>query len=128
MAHQITQGIRISVETLFNNTFYKDQKIHYAFNYKIIIENQSNDTVQLLSRHWEITDALNFTEIVDGKGVIGITPILNPKTNYTYNSGCLLISPMGSMKGFYTMFNFSSNQKFKVIIPSFKLTAPFAIN
>jgi ApaG protein len=128
MTHQITQGIKISVETLFNNIFYKDHKINYAFNYKITIENQSNDTVQLLSRHWEITDALNFTEIVDGRGVIGITPILKPKTKHTYNSGCLLISPLGSMKGFYTMFNFSSNQKFKVIIPSFKLTAPFAIN
>jgi len=75
-----------------------------------------------------ITDALNFTEIVDGKGVIGITPILKPKTKYTYESGCLLVSPLGSMKGFYTMVNFSSNQNFKVIIPSFKLTAPFAIN
>ena len=128
MTHQITQGIKISVETLFNNIFHKDHKAHYAFNYKITIENQSNETVQLLSRHWEITDALNFTEIVDGKGVIGITPILKPKTKYTYKSGCLLISPLGSMKGFYTMVNFSSNQKFKVIIPSFKLTAPFAIN
>ena len=128
MIHQITQGIKISVDTSYNNTFYKEHKIHYAFNYKITIENQSNDTVQLLSRHWEITDALNFTEIVDGKGVIGFTPILKTKSKYTYNSGCLLISPMGSMKGFYTMFNFSSNQKFNVIIPSFKLTAPFVIN
>ncbi len=128
MTHQITLGIKISVETLFNNTFYKDHIIHYAFNYKITIENQSNDTVQLFSRHWEITDALNFTETVDGKGVIGITPILKPKTRHIYQSGCLLISPLGSMKGFYTMFNFSTNQKFKVIIPSFKLTAPFAIN
>ncbi len=128
MTHQITQGIKISVDTSYNNSFYKEHKIHYAFNYKITIENQSNDTVQLLSRHWEITDALNFTEIVDGKGVIGVTPILKTKTKYTYNSGCLLISPMGSMKGFYTMFKFSSNQKFNVIIPSFKLTAPFVIN
>ncbi len=128
MIHQLTQGIKISVDTSYNNAFYKEHKIHYAFNYKITIENQSNDTVQLLSRHWEITDALNFTEIVDGKGVIGFTPILKTKTKYTYNSGCLLISPMGSMKGYYTMFNFSSNQKFNVIIPSFKLTAPFAIN
>ena len=128
MINQITQGIKISVDTSYDNTFYREHKIHYAFNYKITIENQTNDTVQLLSRHWEITDALNFTEIVDGKGVIGFTPILKTKTKYTYNSGCLLISPMGSMKGFYTMFNFSSNQKFNVIIPSFKLTAPFVIN
>ncbi len=128
MVQQVTRGIKISIATKFNSTFYKNYKMHYAFNYTVTIENQSKDTVQLLSRHWQITDALNNVEVVEGEGVIGKKPVLKPGSKYTYNSGCLLISPFGSMKGFYNMINFTTTQKFKVTIPSFKLSAPFAIN
>ena len=128
MVQKVTQGIKISVKTSFNNTFYKNYKVHYAFNYTVTIENQSNDTVQLLSRYWKISDALNNIEVVEGEGVIGQKPVLKPGSFYTYSSGCLLVSPFGSMKGHYNMVNFSTTRKFKVVIPSFKLSAPFAIN
>jgi len=78
MVQQVTQGIKVSVETHFIGTFYKNYKMVYAFNYTVIIENQGKDTVQLTSRHWRISDSLNNIEIIDGEGVIGKKPILKP--------------------------------------------------
>lgn len=128
MVQQVTKGIKISVETTFEGSFYKNYKIQYAFAYTITIENQSKDSVQLNTRHWEILDALNNIETVDGDGVIGKKPVLRPGEFHTYTSGCLLTSPFGAMQGYYSMVNFSTTKKFDVTIPLFKLSAPFAIN
>jgi len=128
MVQQVTSGIRISVETSFEGTLYKNYKVHFAFGYKVTIENQSKDSVQLNSRHWRILDALNNEEIVDGEGVIGKKPVLKPGESHIYNSGCLLTSPFGAMQGHYDMVNFASTEIFKVAIPPFKLSAPFALN
>ena len=128
MVQKVTQGIKISIETEFNSSFYKNNKMHYGYNYTVTIENQSNDTVQLISRYWKISDSLNNIEVVEGDGVIGQKPVLKPGTFYTYSSGCILISPFGSMKGYYKMINFATTRIFNVDIPSFKLSAPFAIN
>ena len=128
MVQQITKGIKISVETTFEGTFYKNYKVHYAFGYKVSIENGSKDVIQLYSRHWKIYDALNNTEFVDGEGVIGKKPVIKPGERHIYSSGCLLISPFGSMQGHYGMINLSNSEKFNVSIPKFKLSAPFALN
>jgi len=128
MVQQVTRGIKISVETNFEGTFYKNYKIHYAFGYKVTIENQSKDSVQLNARHWTILDALNNVETVSGEGVIGKKPVLKPGESHTYSSGCLLTSPFGAMQGYYSMVNFTTTKKFNVAIPTFKLSAPFAIN
>lgn len=128
MIQQVTQGIKVSVETQFEGTFYRDYKMHYAFEYTITIENQGKGAVQLTSRYWKIQDALNNTEVVEGEGVIGQKPVIKPGESHTYSSGCLLISPFGSMKGHYNMVNLSTAGKFKVAIPSFKLSAPYAMN
>ena len=128
MVQQVTKGIKISVETNFEGSFYKNYKIQYAFGYTVTIENQSKDSVQLNARHWEILDALNNVETVSGEGVIGKKPVLKPGDTHTYTSGCLLTSPFGAMQGHYSMVNFTTTQKFQVTIPAFKLSAPFAIN
>jgi ApaG protein len=128
MVSQITRGIKISVSTSFEGTYFKNYKLHFAFSYHITIENHSKDSVQLMTRHWEILDALNNLEIVDGEGVIGKKPVLKPGENYTYSSGCLLSSPFGAMKGYFNMINFTSTRNFRVIVPTFKLSAPFALN
>ena len=128
MVQQVTRGIKISVETNFEGTFYKNYKVHFAFGYMVTIENQSKDAVQLNSRHWEILDALNNTELVDGEGVIGKKPVLKPGESHTYTSGCLLTSPFGAMQGHYNMINLNNTTKFKVTIPAFKLSAQFALN
>ena len=87
MVSQITRGIKISVLTSFEGTYFKNYKIHFAFTYHVSIENQSKDSVQLNLRHWEIYDALNNVEVVDGEGVIGKKPVIKPGENYTYSSG-----------------------------------------
>jgi ApaG protein len=128
MVSQITRGIKISVLTSFEGTYFKNHKIHFAFSYQVTIENHSKDSVQLISRHWEIYDSLNDIEIVDGEGIIGKKPVLKPGEFHTYSSGCLLSSPYGAMKGHFNMINFTSTKNFKVFIPTFKLCAPFALN
>lgn len=128
MVSQITQGIKISVSTSFEGTYFKNHRIQFAFSYQVTIENQSKDSVQLNSRHWEIYDSLNDLEVVDGEGVIGKKPVLKPGEKHTYSSGCLLSSPFGAMKGYFTMINFTTTSTFKVYIPTFRLGAPFALN
>ncbi len=128
MIQQVTQGIKISVKTHFEGTFYKNNKMQFGFAYTVTIENQSRDTVQLTSRYWKIKDALNQTEIVEGEGVIGKKPVLEAGETHTYSSGCLLVSPFGAMRGYYNMVNFTTTKKFRVQIPLFKLSVPFSMN
>lgn len=128
MVQQVTNGIKISVKTNFEGTSYQNYRMYFSFSYSITIENQSNDSVQLISRHWKIFDSLNNVEIVEGEGVIGKKPILSPKKTYTYSSYCNLTSPTGSMRGFFNMINFTSTKNFRVYIPSFQLTVPAILN
>jgi ApaG protein len=121
MVQQVTNGIKISVTSNFEGTSYRNFRLYFAFSYEVTIENQSNDTVQLLERQWMIFDSLNHNEVVEGSGVIGKKPILKPAQKYTYKSNCFLTSPIGAMKGFYNMVNFSTSRAFKVYIPTFQL-------
>lgn len=128
MIEQITKGIKISIETEFEGTFYNDDCIHYAFSYEVVIENQSNEVAQLIARKWDIMEALNENETIIGEGVVGEKPILIPGNRHTYSSGCVLKSPFGAMKGSYLMVNPTNSKQFKVTIPTFKLSASFAQN
>ena len=128
MVEQVTNGIRVSVETHFEGSFIKNNETFYAFGYHVTIANSSKDTVQLLSRSWFIFDALNTPERVVGEGVIGKKPVLNPRESHTYSSGCLLKSPFGAMRGHYIMINFTTSEQFKVEIPSFNLNAIHILN
>jgi ApaG protein len=128
MVQQVTNGIKISVKTNFEGTGYRNHRLYFSFSYSVTIENQSKDSVQLMSRHWKIFDSLKSLEIVEGEGVIGKKPILKPKKSYTYSSYCNLTSANGSMRGFFNMINFTSTKKFKVNIPSFQLNVPAILN
>lgn len=128
MVSQITQGIKVSVVTNFEGVFFKNYRLQYAFVYRITIDNQSKNSVQLLNRHWDIFDALNEPQVVDGEGVVGEKPVLKSGESYTYSSGCLLVSPFGAMKGYFGMINFTTARPFKVTVPTFRLGAPYALN
>ena len=128
MVQQVTNGIKISVKTKFEGNRYQNYRMYFSFSYSITIENQSNDSVQLISRHWNIFDSLNNLEVIEGEGVVGKKPILAPKKSYTYSSYGNLTSPIGSMKGFFNMINFTTTKKFRVYIPSFQLTVPAILN
>ncbi len=128
MTQKITKGIRISVTSNFEGILQKNLLENYAFSYTITIENTGKNTVQLMSRHWIIKDALNHIEEVVGDGVIGQQPVIEPGERHTYSSGCLLRAPVGSMRGWYHMINLENKTLFKVRIPPFQLSAQFCLN
>ena len=128
MINHVTKGIRISVKTIYDGSYFKNYNLHFAFNYIIKITNQSKSTVQLKSRHWRIFDSLSSDIIIDGEGVIGEKPSIKPGDSYEYSSGCLITSPVGAMRGFYNMIDINNGKKFRAYIPTFKLNAPQALN
>lgn len=104
------------------------EEAQYAFGYEITIHNQSIQQVQLLDRHWFITDANGQDTEVQGVGVVGQQPVLDPDGLYTYQSGVLLKTPFGYMRGNYTFLNRKTDQMFTVEIPAFALAIPHLIN
>ena len=128
MIQLVTRGIKISVKAKFEGSFLKENVPHHAFMYFITIENQSKNVVQLLSRHWKIQEAMNRPQYVNGIGVVGKKPTLRSGEIYTYQSGSLITSPMGSMSGTFIMINFSTAKKFNVQVPFFKLNVPYILN
>ncbi len=128
MINHVTKGIKISVKSIYDGSYFKNYNLHFSFNYSITITNQSKSTVQLRTRHWRIFDSLSSDIIIDGEGVIGEKPLLKPGDSYKYSSGCLITSPVGAMRGFYNMVDVNNGTKFRAYIPTFKLTAPQALN
>ena len=128
MFQQITKGIKISVKTTYNGTIYRGHTQYYAFSYFVTIKNNSKDTVQLLERYWTILDALNNDEYVEGKGVVGQTPIIKPNGEYNYRSNCFLYSSIGAMTGKYKMINTNNQEEFLVNIPTFQLITTPTLN
>lgn len=120
----------ISIEVIANHI--PDMEIQkpyqYFFSYQITILNRSNQPAQLVSRYWQILDGGLHEETVKGLGVVGQQPILEPKTSFTYTSGCPLMSEFGKMSGHYTFLNLTSQETFQVEIPAFSLTTTFAQN
>jgi ApaG protein len=123
MVSAITKGIQVSVETTYQPDFSNPQQHHYVFTYKVRIDNKSNHTVQLLRRRWEIFDAAESRKIVEGEGVVGQQPILEPGESHTYVSGCNLKSGIGKMRGSFTLEKLRDGQLWEVVIPEFQLIA-----
>ncbi len=121
MVSAITKGIQVSVETTYQPDFSNPQQHHYVFTYKVRIENKSNHTVQLLRRRWEIYDATESRKIVEGDGVVGQQPILEPGEFHTYVSGCNLKSGIGKMRGSFTLEKLMDGKPLEIVIPEFQL-------
>lgn len=124
----VTKGIKVSVETNYRPEHSQPAHEHFVFTYRITIENNSNNTVQLRARHWDIIDASHPTHEVDGDGVVGKQPILEPGEIHQYVSGCNLKSGIGKMKGFYLMERILDGKRFKVEIPEFTMVVPYMLN
>jgi len=125
----ITQGIRVSVEVFYHPPQSRPAHSQYVFAYRITIENQSKHTVQLLRRHWYIFDTWQVSiREVEGAGVVGQQPILEPNERHQYMSGCHLRSEMGWMHGTFLMQRLSDEQNFQVDIPTFRMIVPAKLN
>ena len=128
MATQITNGVKISVETFFQKEYSNAGTRDYMFAYRITIENNNFHPVRLLNRHWYIFDSSQDLHEVEGDGVVGKQPIIEPGESHKYVSGCNLKSEIGKMWGTYTMQNQEDGSYFKVEIPKFQLIAPSKLN
>ena len=121
-----TRGIRVRVMPQYLEQQSNPDDDHYVWAYTIEITNEGNETVQLRSRHWKITDANGRLEEVRGAGVVGETPVLSPGESFSYTSGCPLSTPSGIMVGTYQMVT-ADGERFDVAIPAFSLDSPHTI-
>lgn len=128
MVTEITKGIKVTVESEYQPAYSSPSQYHYVFTYKVTIENQSENTIQLLRRHWHIHDAGFLIREVEGEGVVGQQPILEPGQAHQYVSGCNLKSGIGKMLGTYLMEKIVDGQRFEATIPEFNMVAPFKLN
>lgn len=128
MVTEITQGIKVSVETEYQPSYSSPSQYHYVFTYRITIENQSEFTIQLLRRHWRIFDAGFSPREVDGEGVVGQQPVLEPNQTHHYVSGCNLKSGIGKMVGSYLMERIVDGVRFEVVVPEFHMISPLRLN
>lgn len=128
MPTALTNDIKIKVEVAYQNTHLNAGDTEHMFAYRITITNNGDYTVKLLRRHWYITD-LNFDKTeVEGEGVVGLQPVLEPGESHQYVSGCAIQSDIGSMHGTYLMERQIDGKLFEVEIPQFYLIAPFRQN
>lgn len=118
----LTAGVTVRVAVNFMPDQSRVEAGRWFWVYHIRLENHREDTVQLRTRHWRITDANGAINLVDGEGVVGETPILAPGQTHDYVSGCELTTTTGSMEGFYT-FSQEDGSLFDVAIPFFPLAA-----
>jgi ApaG protein len=123
----MNHGIKVSVQTEYVASQMVENEKNFVFSYTINIANNSNQSVKLLSRYWLITDGDNKTSTVTGEGVIGKQPIIAPNDSYTYTSGCILKTPVGTMQGHYQMLC-DDNDLQQVEIPVFGLAQPLILN
>jgi ApaG protein len=120
----ITQNIRVSVRAEYDPSRSRPNQSQWFFLYTVSISNEGRDTVQLISRHWVITDGMGKVEEVQGPGVVGNQPVLAPGQSFEYTSGCPLTTPFGSMHGTYQMIN-QGKEQFDIEIAPFTLTEPY---
>jgi ApaG protein len=119
-----TRGVCVTVRSFFLADQSKPEDNRFVWAYRVRIENQGTQTVQLLRRTWEITDARGRTQQVHGPGVIGEQPVLAPGQRFEYTSGTPLETPSGFMVGAYHMILPESGENFDVAIPAFSLDSP----
>jgi ApaG protein len=123
----LTRGVRVRVTARYSADHSHPASSRWFFLYTVTISNESDETVQLVSRHWIITDATGHIEEVRGPGVVGQQPVLEPGQSFEYTSGCPLTSPYGSMHGTYQMVT-ASGGRFDAEIASFSLRGPYTVH
>lgn len=127
MSDAVTHGIRVEVLSRYSAENSQPGNGEWVFQYTVRITNQGSDTVQLLSRHWIITDALEHIREVEGPGVVGEQPVLAPGESFKYSSWCPLPTPTGAMRGTYQMVS-TAGEQFDIEIAPFALRARYTVH
>jgi ApaG protein len=127
MSEAMTRGIRVEVSPDYLENQSDPRGGLWMFAYHVKVRNDGTDTVQLVGRHWIITDATGRVEEVRGPGVVGEQPVLKPGQSFDYTSGCPLPTPMGTMHGSYQMVT-QKGERFDAEIAPFTLAEPYTVN
>jgi len=127
VSEAVTNGIRVEVLSRHSPENSQPQQGEWVFQYTVRITNQGTETVQLISRHWIITDALEHVEEVKGPGVVGEQPVLAPGQSFKYSSWCPLKTPTGTMHGTYQMER-ADGTHFDIEIAPFGLRAKYTVH
>ena len=123
----VTDGVRVHVRARYAPDHSEPRHQRWTFLYTITISNEGEETVQLISRHWRITDASEHVHEVKGLGVVGRQPTLEPGESFEYTSGCPLGTPFGSMEGTYQMVT-AGGRRFDAEIAQFALSGPYTLH
>lgn len=123
-----TRGVKVTVAPSYLPQQSLPQMQRWLFAYEVTLQNLGSYAVQLLNRHWIITNGDGETDEVKGPGVVGQQPTLQPGQSFSYTSGCPLDTPVGSMHGTYEMLVVASGERFMAEIPAFTLAVPGALN
>ncbi len=128
MVSSVTEGVKVSVKTEYQADYSSPMQAHFVFTYRISIENASDYTIQLLRRHWTIFDSNGTIREVEGEGVVGQQPVLEPGEVHEYVSGCNLRSSIGKMAGTYLVERIIDGKILRVNIPEFTMVVPYKLN
>ncbi|MEW6270666.1 MAG: Co2+/Mg2+ efflux protein ApaG [Thermodesulfobacteriota bacterium] len=123
MPTAVTEGVRVTVESTYLEEHSSPDENRYAFAYFVTIANEGSPRVQLRRRHWIITDGNGKVEEVEGPGVVGEQPVLDPGDTHRYTSGAVITTPVGTMEGTYEMHDVEG-RVFRAKIPRFSLRMP----
>jgi ApaG protein len=123
----VTRGIQVEIEARFDPGRSAPEKDHWFFLYTVTITNTGEEIVQLLSRHWVITDGKGHVEEVRGPGVVGEQPVLEPGQTFQYTSGCPLPTSFGFMRGTFQMVT-RKGDEFDAAVGDFELSEPYTVN
>ena len=126
MPPALTEGVRVTVESTYLEEHSAPEENRFAFAYFVTIANEGAPRVQLRRRHWIITDGNGKVEEVEGPGVVGEQPVLDPGDSHRYTSGAVITTPVGTMEGTYEMHD-GAGRVFKARIPRFSLRMPGVI-
>lgn len=123
----VTRGVKVLVESQYDPERSQPSQNQWFFLYTIRISNEGTETVQLLTRHWIITDGTGKVEEVRGPGVVGKQPVLKTGESFEYTSGCPLTTPFGVMEGTYQMMT-EGGERFDAKIAPFTLSEPYTVH
>ena len=123
----VTRGVRVRVQSEYAPDRSQPSKSQWFFLYTVTITNEGTENVQLLTRHWIITDGTGHIEEVRGPGVVGKQPILRPGESFEYTSGCPLTTPFGMMEGTYQMIT-EKGDRFDATVAPFTLSEPYTVH